>query len=302
VSDYLYRFRECFHPLNYLRRHAFSRNVLRVMDIPIWTKLPGVDWRVRVRLVRHASAFLLPGGIEPGIMGLFSSIAREIGIRTFWDIGANMGYYAWLVKSLSPGTQVRMFEPDPDNVWLVQQTLRQAGLTGMVVREVAVSEVQGAKRFERDMIAGSTGNLDSGGDTFSSREWHAAAEPVIVSAVTMDDERSEQAYPVDLIKIDVEGHEEAVVHGGRGTIEKDQPILIFECFHGGGEITEYLSRIGYWIGDAERMSDELDGATNFLALPPRHRPLLDRLRQSWSADMSRFSGARAPHRTVIEST
>src|ERR1700722_17807691 len=120
---------------------------------------------------------------------------------------------------------------------------------------------------------------------FHWRHWHAATEPVIVTAVTVDDERREQAEPVDLNKINVEGHEEAVIGGGRETIEKDQPILIFECFHGGTEITEYLSRIGYWVGDAERMSNELCGATNFLALPPRHQPLLDRLTQSWSAEM-----------------
>ena len=220
-----------------------------------------------------------------------------------------MGLEGPLKHRLTPGEKrlgqavmdaVGMFEPDPDNVRLVRQTLRRTALTEIVVREVAVSDSPGAKRFKRDTIAGSTGNLDDGGDTFSSRQWHAAAAPVIVSAVTVDGERSAQVYPIDLLKIDVEGHEEAVVRGGRRTIETDQPILIFECFHGGGEITEYLSRIGYWVGDAERMSDELGGATNFLALPPRHRPLLDRLRQSWSAEMSRLGGARALRRETAK--
>ena len=278
MSRYIYSVRERFHPLNRLRRHALSRAVLRAMDVPIWATLPGIDWRVRVRLVRHLALFALKWGAEPQVIELFRALIATVGIRTFWDIGANIGYYAWLVKGLSPGAQVRMFEPDPDNVRLVRQTLRRTALTEIVVREVAVSDSPGAKRFKRDTIAGSTGTLDDGGDTFSSRQWHAAAAPVIVSAVTVDGERSAQVYPIDLLKIDVEGHEEAVVRGGRRTIETDQPILIFECFHGGGEITEYLSRIGYWVGDAERMSDELGRATNFLALPPRHRPLLDRLR------------------------
>ena len=267
MNHWLYRVRDRFHPLNHLRRHALSRAVLRAMDVPIWATLPGIDWRVRVQLVRHLALFALKWGAEPQVIELFRALLAIVGVSTFWDIGANIGYYAWLVKSLSPGIRVRMFEPDPDNVWLVQQTLRRAALTGMVVREVAVSEVQGAKHFERDMIAGSTGNLDDGGDTFSSRQWHAAAVPAIVSAVTMDDERSDQAYPTDLIKIDVEGHEEAVIRGGRKTIEKDQPVIVFECFHGGAEITEFLSRLGYWVGDAERMSDDLGAATNFLALP-----------------------------------
>jgi FkbM family methyltransferase len=280
MTDYLYAFRERFHPLHHLRRHGFSRAVLRAMDLPIWATLPCVDWRVRVRLVRHAALFAMKCGGEPQVIELFRKISATVAITSFWDIGANIGSYVWFVKSLSPEAQVRMFEPDPDNVWLVQQTLRRAALNGIVLRDVAVSDCGGTKRFERDMIAGSTGNLDDGGNTFSWQQWHAATEPIIVRTVTIDDERRNQTQPVDLIKIDVEGHEETVVRGGRCTIEKDQPILIFECFHGGAEIIEYLSRIGYWVGDAERMSDDPGKTTNFLALPPRHRLQLNQLRRS----------------------
>ncbi len=41
MSRWLYCVRERFHPLNYLWRHAFSRKVLRAMNIPVWAKLPG---------------------------------------------------------------------------------------------------------------------------------------------------------------------------------------------------------------------------------------------------------------------
>ena len=50
MSRYIYSVRERFHPLNHLRRHSLSRAVLRAMDVPIWATLPGIDWRVRVRL------------------------------------------------------------------------------------------------------------------------------------------------------------------------------------------------------------------------------------------------------------
>ncbi len=83
-----------------------------------------------------------------------------------------------------------------------------------------------------------------------------------------------------------------MIRGGLRTIEKDQPILIFECSHGGSEITEFLSGLGYWVGDAERMSDDLGGAINFLALPPRHRALRHRLRKAWPPEKSRFGRAR----------
>ena len=287
MNYWLYRVRDRFHPLNYLWRHALSRKALRTIDIPLWVRLPGVDWKVRVRLVRHASAFLLPGGVEPAILGLFRAIAREIGILTFWDVGANVGYYTWLTKSIAPKAEVRMFEPDADNTLLIRETMRKTGENGIILREVAVSDAQGQQRFARDELSGSTGGIQGTIGAFSQEQWGVSGPIVMVNTVTLDQERT-RAETVDFIKIDVEGHEEAVIRGGRSTIEKDQPILIFECFHGGAEITEYLTGIGYWVGDAERMSDDLGGATNFLALPPRHRALLDRLTQSWSANMNRM--------------
>jgi FkbM family methyltransferase len=292
MNSCLNRIRDRFHPLNHLRRHAFSREILRAMDIPVWRKLPGVDWKVRVRLVSHASAFLLPGGVEPAILGLFSAVAREIGIRTFWDVGANVGYYTWLTKSIAPKAEGRMFEPDADNAALIRETMHRTPLNGIVLREVAMSDTQNRMTFVRDKVSGSTGGIQETLGTFSQDQWGVVGPTITVDTVTLDQERA-RAGAVDLLKIDVEGHEEAVVRGGQRTIEKDQPILIFECSHGGTEITGFLSRLGYWVGDAERMSDELGGATNFLALPPRHRALRDRLREAWPPEKSRFGRARA---------
>lgn len=297
MNRWLYHVRDRFHPLNHLRRRAFSRKILRTMDIPVWMKLPGVDRKVRVRLVRHAHAFMLPGGMEPAILALFSATAREIGIRSFWDVGANVGYYTWLTKSIAPNAEVRMFEPDADNAALVRQTLSRSGADGIVLREVAVSDRQDQLRFVRDEISGSTGGIQNTMSDFSQEQWGVSGPSVMVDTVTLDTERAHGGV-VDLIKIDVEGHEEAVIRGGRKTIERDQPIIIFECFHGGAEIIEFLSRIGYWVGDAERMSDDLPGATNFLALPARHLALLDRLKLAWSAEMIRLGHAHELRRTT----
>src|SRR5215472_5239991 len=99
MSHHLHNVRNRFHPLHRLRRFAPSRFILRAIDIPVWTKMSGVNWKVRARLVRHASAIILPGGPEPGISALFTAIHRELGISSLWDIGSNVGYYAWLVKS-----------------------------------------------------------------------------------------------------------------------------------------------------------------------------------------------------------
>ncbi len=286
MNSHLYRVRERFHPLNHLWGHRLSRRILRAIDIPVWAKLPGVDGKVRVRLVRHASAFLLPGGVEPGMAALFCAIAKRIGIRSLWDVGANVGYYSWLTKSIAPAAAVRMFEPEPDNIVLIHRTMRRMALSEMTLREVAVSDTHAQQSFVRDEISGSTGGIQQNGSTFSLRQWGVAGKTVTVNTVSLDEER-DRVGPVDLIKIDVEGHEEAVIRGGRGTIEHDQPIVIFECFHGGAEIIGFLSSLRYWVGDAERMNDGMAAASNFLALPERYRSRLEALKQSWAAEMER---------------
>ena len=283
----LRKVRESFHPLSGLRQHAAGRALLDLIDVAVWKKLPGVEWKVRVRLVRHASAFILAGGVEPGIYALFRALAGQMNLKEFWDVGANIGYYGWLLKSTVPELAVRMFEPEPENVELLGATMRRAGLLGVTLREVAVSDCSGLKAFIRDAVSGSTGGVEERGTTYSEREWGLSGSKIAVTSVTLDAER-DIASPPDLIKIDVEGHEEAVIRGACNLIRSCEPIIIVECFHGGGEICGFLSGLGYWIGDADRLLDNLTDATNFLAVPRRYYDALPSLKTSWSREMNKL--------------
>ncbi len=279
-----------------MRRHALGRAILGALDIPVWVKPDGLIWKVKMRLIRHASTFALPGGAEPAIAALFVAILKCIGVRSFWDIGANVGYYSWLIKGFAPEARVRIFEPEPDNLVLIRDTMRRIGLHGITLREVAVTDVPGERRFRRDRVSGFTGSVEGSGDTFSQREWGLFATPIAVQAVSVDAERVRAGVP-DLIKIDVEGHEEAVVRGAQSTLRSDQPIVVFECFHGGDEITKFLESLGYWVGDAERMDEDRRRASNFLALPPRHTHLLKSLRQAWTEQTTGTAESRV-HRLL----
>jgi hypothetical protein len=63
--------------------------------------------------------------------------------------------------------------------------------------------------------------------------------------------------------------------------------VIFECFHSGSEMIRTLPLLGYSLIDAERASADLSTATNFLALPKRHRPMLEELRNRWKEEAAR---------------
>lgn len=281
----LHSVRQQFHPLNRLRRYSFARAMLNAADVPIWTRMPGVNWKVRGRLVRHASAVLLPGGVEPGIFCTFQTIAKHVGVHSFWDVGANIGYYSWFVRSLAPECSLRLFEPELENIALIKETIKRAKLTCVTLRETAVSDHHGRQEFQRDQISGSTGGIADGPNTFSERQWGITGETIIVETVSLDHERA-SSNPVDLIKIDVEGHEEAVIRGALETIAADQPIIVFECFHGGHEINHALAERGYQVVDAETMTEPTATTSNFVALPPDLKDEREEIAKQWRSAMA----------------
>jgi hypothetical protein len=56
---------------------------------------------------------------------------------------------------------------------------------------------------------------------------------------------------------------------------------MFESFSGHDAIRTDLGQKGYEIWDAERQTEDLSQATNFLAIPPSRRATLPALLQQW---------------------
>ncbi|HZN25465.1 MAG TPA: FkbM family methyltransferase, partial [Burkholderiales bacterium] len=63
---------------------------------------------------------------------------------------------------------------------------------------------------------------------------------------------------IKLVKIDVEGHELAVLHGMRALMERDRPVMIVET--SSAEVVDLLSAAGY-------QSERLPGSSNVLCTP-----------------------------------
>jgi FkbM family methyltransferase len=275
--------RERFHPLHHARSLPILRGALEQCDVATWARVPGIRWRIRVRLVRHASYVLLSHGVEPTITGLMRAVCELFEPRLFWDVGASFGYYGFLLKSLNPNARVVMFEPDPDNIKLMERTLERASIRGIELLPVAASDSTGEATFNVDPIAGSTGTLEDERETFSQRHW-GRTQPIVVQTLALDDLRQD-ADELDLLKIDVEGHEERVVHGAAATLACHRPLVVFECFHGGDEICSKLEALGYAILDAERLRPRTAETENFLGLPPQHRSRQDELLERWRAKL-----------------
>jgi FkbM family methyltransferase len=269
--------RDRFHPLYHARKVPVIREVLAGVDTPTWARLEGIGWPVRVRRVRHASYVVHSTAPESEIAALACVLVDVLRIARFCDVGANFGYYAWLLKSRSPGLAIELVEPEPENLALIDATLTRTPLPGVVVHRVAASDVSGRAVFQRDVVSGATGSLEPADGSFAVRHWSSSVSTE-VSTCTLDDLLSGK---VDLLKIDVEGHEERTLDGARGLLVRDRPAVLFECFHGIDGAPAFLRALGYELYDAERFAEPTPVTTNYFAAPTWAKDRIPELREAW---------------------
>lgn len=151
------------------------------------------------------------------------------------DIGANVGFYTLLSAGVAgPSARVFAFEPLPRNLEFLNEHIRLNHLANVTVLPVAVAAVSARVRFD-DRQGPSMGAVAQAGN-------------LEVSAVRLDDLSVSDALPdPDLVKIDVEGGEEAVFAGGETMFRRARPT-IFLSTHG-ADIHErcltWLRSLGY---------------------------------------------------------
>lgn len=132
------------------------------------------------------------------------------------DIGANRGTYTYFLSKLCPS--VIAYEPNP---WMAA-FLKKAVASNVEVRETALSNENGETQFHIP-TGGQMGLKHNVGslDNLTGQE----SQAIDVTLARLDDEGIED---VGFIKIDVEGHEEALLLGAEKTLKRCQPSIIIE--------------------------------------------------------------------------
>jgi FkbM family methyltransferase len=245
--------------------------------VPVWLPVPGVTFKVRGRLVTHGLAFAAVGSQEPGSEALALSCVDHLKLESFWDVGANIGHYTWLLKSAAPKLQAVLFEASPENAALVRATLKRNQLPGVDLIAKGAGDCNGHGYLRVDSLAGATSTLDhSSEQTFEEEHFGIPPEKIAISVVTIDNERARRRK-VDLLKIDVEGYEAAVLRGAKRTISSDQPVVFIECFHPGHTCLQSLEREGYRFVDGDRLQALSSGTVNYFGFPREFHSEIDLL-------------------------
>jgi FkbM family methyltransferase len=270
--------REQFHPLFYLRKWPIGRLAIRILDRPVWLSIPNVNFQVRGKNITHGLAFAATGSQERAPQALALACVSQLKIDAFWDVGANIGYYTWLLKSAAPQLRAVLFEPFEPNCKLIRETLNRNSLPNLEFVAAGASDHSGTGTLFTDGIAGATSSLESSTKTFEERHCGVVAGRESIPLISLDEERP-RLGAVDFIKIDVEEHEAAVLRGAIQTIARDQPILFIECNHPGKTCLQPLiAELGYRFVDADRLSLELnEGSRDFFCFPKRFQPRVDSL-------------------------
>lgn len=139
--------------------------------------------------------------------------------EVFWDLGAYDGDTVADFMRLVDGRyrQIVAVEPDEKNCKKLRAAL--ADIPRAQALPYAVWHTGGTLDF-----AGKAGR--------NSAVAEAAAKKVqSVAAVTLDDLLAETGCPPTFIKFDVEGAEEAALHGGAALLAKYRPKLALSCYH-----------------------------------------------------------------------
>lgn len=132
--------------------------------------------------------------------------------RAFIDVGANMGVYAAVAERYT--RHVFVVEPHP----LLAERLRNSLRSTTRVLQLALSETAGhAVLWSPEQLSRCSLEQSANGGV--------PVTPIEVPTSRLDDL---QIADVGLVKIDVEGHELAVLHGGEATIARDHPSIIIE--------------------------------------------------------------------------
>jgi len=162
---------------------------------------------------REMGAVMAMGRYEPECVRFVRQALRP-GMRCL-DAGAQTGFYTCLIASLVGETgMVYAFEPMPESYQLLLKNVAENGF-GARVRAYQLACSNAASQLEASRV----GHMFVAGAV-------DGCPRVSMTAARVDDIVQDD---VDLIKIDVEGHEPAALDGMRHLIAHSRPLIVSEC-------------------------------------------------------------------------
>jgi FkbM family methyltransferase len=219
-------------------------------------------------------------GWEPQTQATLLSLVQSGSAPvTFLDVGAHVGIHSLLVNTVFPSTHVSTlgFEPTPTTAALQRELFRRNGRETHL-EELALSDAPGTATLYLSDRAETSNSLAEG--------FRRSSASVEVEVSTLDNYCAAHDIVPDVIKIDVETLEAAVLLGASHLLQTARPSVVCELLPAGSDaktadILAKLEQWGYhlhfWSADEARWTESSpaeitdrrgqDGVRDFLFTP-----------------------------------
>ena len=205
-------------PFHYWSRMVSRQFVKRVLRRDLTLVLPNSRTvYLPLNSAFSSVAWVTDGAVDDGLEVLLRVLGEQN--TAFFDVGAHFGFYcSFLCDRHSP---VVAFEPDTRTLPALRRNL--AHIPDAQCIAAAVSDKEGQIRFSNAESAPQSRILSEG-------EAVRGGSVTTVPLVTLDQVWSNLGTPtVGVMKIDTEGHEEAVLRGAKTLIETCRPLILVEA-------------------------------------------------------------------------
>jgi len=200
--------------------------------IPVWDEVSGqrlmMTWRgdsmMETEFFRHG----LYGAWERQSLRIWAHLCADA--HEILDVGANTGVYSLLARKNNPSAKIVALEPIPANADVLQANV-DANAANVLVERIALSDRDGdaVMYMLKDQLNYMTAVDDNRYARHPEITGRATVVPVSVPVETWATLKATRHLTgPDLIKIDVEGHEVAVMRSLYAHVAEHRPTILLE--------------------------------------------------------------------------
>lgn len=201
----------------YLRLHYRGRLEDR-LGLEESESLGEIYWHGRELLLRLTASYA--GALKGVFLDDEYALSQNLPTapRTILDLGANVGMAAAALAAQFPGAAFVLVEPDPRNVARLRRTVALNALDAQVVASAVGPEAGELElRFDRNPTC----------SALETSATHDLAQRATVAVQTVPDLLDERGWDgVDLVKIDIEGTEEALLTTNNAWLQRVGSLVL----------------------------------------------------------------------------
>jgi FkbM family methyltransferase len=212
----------------------------------------------------------------------FPQVLRDLcaeDVDVFFDVGANLGFYSYLILSYCPHVKVFSFEPNPDNFSVLMDAKSRNSLENSFPFNIGLSDQPGELDLTVDI--NSSGHSVFGAEHPDFNRESSSLRTHRIPVRRFDDWFVEQSFPDTMravVKLDIEGFEIRALAGMASALRSGMfKALVVEVMaktlrlsgstpH---ELGDFLAGFGYLPFDLDLQPTQIraDDARNLVFLP-----------------------------------